>query len=148
MLGFTSQDGYEHEASKAIRGDQFCGLLCDEINQDDLTEERVKNWVAQLKSEGILGRGKTDNYITAEVVVDTPVAASTSKESEHIAELERENTRLRKMLEDSKMMDEVLKSEMLEEGYVPHYNPKTLVTMWASIDGTKCYYTKEAPRSP
>lgn len=30
MLGYTSQDGYEHSASKSIRGDKFCGLLCDE----------------------------------------------------------------------------------------------------------------------
>jgi len=148
MLGFTCQDGYEHEESKAIRGEQFCGLLCDEINQDDLTEERVTKWVAQLRSEGILETASTGKPMTAEVVQNVPVSKANNNDSEQIAELERENTRLRKMLEDSKMMDEVLKSELLEEGYVPHYNPKTLVTMWTSIDGKKCYYTKEAPRNP
>jgi hypothetical protein len=70
------------------------------------------------------------------------------KELEQIADLERENARLRQMIEDSKMMDEVLKTEIIEEGFVPHYNPKTFVTMWTSTDGKKCYYTKESPRSP
>ena len=40
MMGYTSQDGYEHESSKSIRGDKFCGLLCDAVNQEELTEER------------------------------------------------------------------------------------------------------------
>ena len=31
MMGYTSQEGYDHEASKAIRGDLFCGLLCDMV---------------------------------------------------------------------------------------------------------------------
>lgn len=55
MMGYTSQEGYVHQDSKAIRGDQFCGLLCDEVNQDDLSEERVQKWVAQLKTEGFFG---------------------------------------------------------------------------------------------
>lgn len=38
MYGYISQDGYLHEASKSIRGDKFCGLLLDDVNQDDLTE--------------------------------------------------------------------------------------------------------------
>jgi len=147
MMGYTSQDGYEHEASKAIRGDKFCGLLCDEVNEDDLTEERVKNWVEQLKSEGITDGGDTRSVpAPAEVGVDAPSAPD--KELEQIADLERENARLRQMIEDSKMMDEVLKTEIIEEGFVPHYNPKTFVTMWTSTDGKKCYYTKESPRSP
>merc|ERR1719276_360218 len=54
MIGYTSQDGYEHEESKAIRNDKFCGLLLDAVNQEEMTESRVKNWVAQLKEEGIL----------------------------------------------------------------------------------------------
>lgn len=145
MMGYTSQEGYEHEASKAIRGDKFCGLLCDEINQEDLSEERVQNWVEQLKSEGFL---ETTGAVKVTEVVDVSVPAISIKESEHIAELERENARLRKMLEDSKMMDEVLKTDMLEDGYAPHYNPKTQVTMWTSTDGRKCYYTKEVSRTP
>jgi flavodoxin I len=38
MMGYTSQEGYEHEDSKAIRGDLFCGLLCDMVNQEELSE--------------------------------------------------------------------------------------------------------------
>jgi flavodoxin len=37
MMGYTSQEGYEHTASKSIRGDLFCGLLCDNVNQEELT---------------------------------------------------------------------------------------------------------------
>ena len=42
ILGYTSQEGYLHEASKSIRGDKFCGLLCDQVNQEELSESRVK----------------------------------------------------------------------------------------------------------
>ncbi len=52
MLGMTSAEGYSHLESKAQRGDKFCGLMMDEDNQYDLSEERAKNWVEQLKSEG------------------------------------------------------------------------------------------------
>ena len=30
-FGYTSQEGYEHEDSKSIRGDLFCGLICDAV---------------------------------------------------------------------------------------------------------------------
>lgn len=53
LIGFTSTEGYEHTDSKALRGDKFCGLACDEDNQSDLSEQRVKNWINQLKSEGM-----------------------------------------------------------------------------------------------
>ena len=43
MCGYTSPEGYLHEESKAIRGDSFCGLLLDAVNEEELTEERVKN---------------------------------------------------------------------------------------------------------
>ncbi|KAG7369494.1 flavodoxin [Nitzschia inconspicua] len=52
--GHTSQEGYNHNESKAVRGDKFCGLMCDEDNQYDLSEDRVKNWVSQLKKEGFM----------------------------------------------------------------------------------------------
>mmetsp|Transcript_7106 Transcript_7106/g.10405 ORF Transcript_7106/g.10405 Transcript_7106/m.10405 type:complete len:331 (-) Transcript_7106:204-1196(-) len=150
MMGYTSQDGYEHDSSKAIRGDQFCGLLCDEVNQDDLSEERVQNWVTQLRAEGILdgaGAGTTNASAPAPASV-AATSPNVSDQSDVVAELERENARLRKMLEDSKVMDEVLKTEMMDEAFTPHYNTKTCVTMWTSTDGKTCYYTKEAPKSP
>jgi flavodoxin I len=54
MLGAWSMEGYDHVESKTTRGDKFCGLLLDQDNQDDLTDERVEIWVSQLKQEGLL----------------------------------------------------------------------------------------------
>merc|ERR1719291_187054 len=44
--------GCNHEDSKAQRDGKFIGLMCDEDNQYDLSEDRAKAWVAQLKDEG------------------------------------------------------------------------------------------------
>jgi len=52
MFGKTSTDGYDHTESKAEIDGKFCGLMCDEDNQDDESESRAKAWVAQLKDEG------------------------------------------------------------------------------------------------
>eukprot|EP00560_Eucampia_antarctica_P006107 CAMPEP_0197824786 /NCGR_PEP_ID=MMETSP1437-20131217/1997_1 /TAXON_ID=49252 ORGANISM="Eucampia antarctica, Strain CCMP1452" /NCGR_SAMPLE_ID=MMETSP1437 /ASSEMBLY_ACC=CAM_ASM_001096 /LENGTH=204 /DNA_ID=CAMNT_0043424551 /DNA_START=69 /DNA_END=683 /DNA_ORIENTATION=+ len=52
MFGLTSTEGYNHVESKAERDGKFCGLLCDEDNQYDLSEDRSKAWVEQLKTEG------------------------------------------------------------------------------------------------
>lgn len=43
--------GYTFTASLAQRGDEFLGLGIDEDNERELTEERVKGWVAKLLSE-------------------------------------------------------------------------------------------------
>lgn len=57
VFGMTNvDDSYVHEASKAQRGDKFVGLMCDQANQDDLTEGRVEGWVKQLVGEGELER--------------------------------------------------------------------------------------------
>ena len=50
-IGNTSIEGYDFEASKAVVGDKFIGLALDEDNQSELTDERIANWVAQIKSE-------------------------------------------------------------------------------------------------
>ncbi|MEL7035154.1 MAG: flavodoxin FldA [Cyanobacteria bacterium J06592_8] len=50
-VGHWSTEGYEHEASKAIKNGKFIGLALDEDNQSEKTEERVKAWVQQLKTE-------------------------------------------------------------------------------------------------
>ena len=42
--------GYEHDFSKAQRGDIFIGLCLDTDNQDELTEERISTWVPQVLS--------------------------------------------------------------------------------------------------
>jgi len=51
LVGFTSIEGYSFESSRANRGDQFCGLGIDFESQGSMNEERVKNWVEQLKEE-------------------------------------------------------------------------------------------------
>jgi len=50
-FGYTSIDGYEFKFSLAQEGEQFCGLAIDDVNQAELTEERVKNWAKQIKEE-------------------------------------------------------------------------------------------------
>lgn len=50
-VGYWSTDGYEFNESKALRDGKFVGLALDEDNQSDLTQERIKAWVAQLKQE-------------------------------------------------------------------------------------------------
>jgi flavodoxin I len=45
IIGHTSNEGYEHDYSKAEKDGKFCGLCIDVDNQDELTEERVKSWV-------------------------------------------------------------------------------------------------------
>ena len=50
-IGHWSTDGYEHTTSKAVKNGKFVGLAIDEDNQSDLTDERVKIWVTQIKKE-------------------------------------------------------------------------------------------------
>ena len=53
MMGMTGTDGYDHLESKAeIEPGKFCGCMFDEDNQYDMSEDRAKAWVAQLKGEG------------------------------------------------------------------------------------------------
>lgn len=51
LVGLTSVDEYTFNKSAAVRGDLFLGLALDVDNQSDKTDERVKNWVEQLKKE-------------------------------------------------------------------------------------------------
>ncbi|RXJ95550.1 flavodoxin [Malaciobacter molluscorum] len=51
VIGFTSTDGYDFEESTALKDDQFVGLVIDEDNQDDLTDERIENWTNQIKNQ-------------------------------------------------------------------------------------------------
>mmetsp|Transcript_22620 Transcript_22620/g.41136 ORF Transcript_22620/g.41136 Transcript_22620/m.41136 type:complete len:322 (-) Transcript_22620:1104-2069(-) len=144
MIGYTSQEGYEHEDSKAIRGDKFCGLLLDAVNQEDLTPERVSNWIAQLKDEGILEGGtSSDAPVVVEefIVMESTTVNGLSDNAEMIAQLEKENAVIRSVLdENSQLLDETI-SVHSTGGFTPHYNPKTRRTMFVSPDGRKCYYT-------
>ncbi|MCB0540951.1 MAG: flavodoxin [Chitinophagales bacterium] len=51
IVGYTSTEGYEHDFSKAEKDGQFCGLCLDEDNQDELTEERLENWLPKVLKE-------------------------------------------------------------------------------------------------
>jgi flavodoxin I len=53
MLGYVSADGYQHSESKSVADGKFLGLPLDQDNEDDMTEARVKSWVAQIKGEGM-----------------------------------------------------------------------------------------------
>lgn len=50
-VGLWPVDGYEFNESKGVRGNHFVGLALDNDNQSDLTDERIKTWVAQLKTQ-------------------------------------------------------------------------------------------------
>lgn len=52
IVGKWPTKGYEHTESKAeITEGEFIGLALDEDNQFDQTEERLEQWVAQIKKE-------------------------------------------------------------------------------------------------
>lgn len=51
IIGFTSTEGYYHDASKAQIDDKFIGLVLDEDNQSDLTDERINKWVNEIKKD-------------------------------------------------------------------------------------------------
>lgn len=51
IVGLWSTDGYDFDSSKGMEGDKFLGLGIDQDNQEDLTDERLAQWVAQIKEE-------------------------------------------------------------------------------------------------
>lgn len=134
MMGAWSQEGYEHDDSKAIRGDKFCGLLLDMVNQEDMTQERVKKWVEQLKSEGIL-QASDSGTVAAPTTTATPEAVAGT----NIIEEEE----LKDTLEDfSSTLDENIALHS-SGGFIPHTNPSTGKTMWTSADGRRSFVTQD-----
>ena len=53
VIGHTEKDdSFDFETSKALKNENtFWGLCLDEDNQDELREERLKNWFNKLKKE-------------------------------------------------------------------------------------------------
>lgn len=51
FVGSWSAEGYEFEKSKALRDGEFVGLVLDQDNQADLTEERLEEWLDLVKPE-------------------------------------------------------------------------------------------------
>ncbi len=50
-VGETSTDGYQFEHSLAVKDGRFVGLVIDVENQSELTDQRISDWVSQLKKE-------------------------------------------------------------------------------------------------
>lgn len=51
LSGMWPVKGYEHNISKAQRGDKFIGLCIDTDNQDELTDDRLNVWLEQVYKE-------------------------------------------------------------------------------------------------
>ena len=49
LVGKTSVDGYDFSSSKAVIDGEFAGLVIDENNQSELTEERIAAWVEKVR---------------------------------------------------------------------------------------------------
>jgi flavodoxin I len=46
VVGFTQRDGYDFDESHALVDGYLCGLALDEVNQPQLSQERIDSWVA------------------------------------------------------------------------------------------------------
>jgi len=51
VIGFTDAFDYEFAESRAFRDGQFVGLVIDQDNQPDMTEQRIAQWLKSLHSE-------------------------------------------------------------------------------------------------
>lgn len=56
IVGAWPDEGYEYQASRAVVDGSFVGLALDEKNQSALTDERVEQWLAQIKPDLITPR--------------------------------------------------------------------------------------------
>lgn len=51
-VGNCSTEGYRFDDSEAVIDGKFIGLPIDEDNEPELTDDRIANWVIQLRKEG------------------------------------------------------------------------------------------------
>ena len=51
LVGFTPAKEYSFNRSKALRGNEWCGLVIDIENQSGRTDKRIKVWCDRLKTE-------------------------------------------------------------------------------------------------
>ncbi|MCP9885834.1 flavodoxin FldA [Synechococcus sp. ATX 2A4] len=51
LVGKVSPDGYNFSESKSVVDGMFCGLALDEDSEPDLTDDRLVQWVKQLRKE-------------------------------------------------------------------------------------------------
>lgn len=51
IIGQIGIEGYEFSESRALLNGKFVGLGIDEVNEADLTDERIENWVELIKEQ-------------------------------------------------------------------------------------------------
>jgi flavodoxin I len=51
LIGKWPTEGYDFIESKAVENDVFLGLALDDMNQSELTDERLDKWLEQIKQE-------------------------------------------------------------------------------------------------
>jgi len=51
LIGYTSNEGYSYESSRAVVDSKFAGLILDQETQPRQSKERIENWVNELKSQ-------------------------------------------------------------------------------------------------
>ena len=51
LIGKVATDGYTYDDSKSVINGKFCGLPIDEDNEPELTEQRLNQWIQQIKNE-------------------------------------------------------------------------------------------------
>lgn len=49
IVGQTSSDGYEFDETDSLVDNKFIGLIIDEVNQEEMTNERLENWANELR---------------------------------------------------------------------------------------------------
>lgn len=49
LIGANPTDGYTYDDSEAVVDGKFVGLLVDNDNESDQTDERISNWVSKVK---------------------------------------------------------------------------------------------------
>lgn len=145
MFGYTDASeaaGYFHEESKTQRGDKFVGLVCDNANQDDMTDGRVAAWCAQLRSEGFLTGG---SVVAPEPVAQVEAAPEASKiEKKNVAVAVEELASVAGPPEEIEAaLAEALAKEAAEyPGWKPHHSSTIGQTLWIKKDDyTKSFYT-------
>ncbi len=51
VVGSTNTEGYNFKQSRSVKDGDFVGLVIDEDNQADRTDERIRDWVAAVSGE-------------------------------------------------------------------------------------------------
>ena len=49
VIGAVATDGYTFDDSESVVDGKFVGLALDEVNEDRKTDERIDDWVAEIK---------------------------------------------------------------------------------------------------